>query len=66
VKQFAKIVAAVVVGILIAFFIIKEYLAFRLSSAIQQVEQEMKIQDEQDAKEAAQIRNLEFFPDDKN
>lgn len=65
-KQFAKIVAAVVVGILISFFLIKEYLAFRLSSAVQQVEQEMRIQEEQDAKEAAQIRNLEFFQNGKN
>lgn len=69
-KQFAKIVAAVVVGILIAFFLIKEYLAHKVSTAVEQAKQEIKVQEEQEAaaqqQEAAQIRNLDFFPDRKN
>lgn len=68
-KQFFKIVAAVVVGILIAFFLIKEYLAYKVSSAVQQAKQEIQVQQEQEAaiqqQEAAQIRNLDFFPDRK-
>lgn len=57
-KQFAKTVAAVVVGILIAFFLIRVYLAYKVNAVVQ----EMKWEQEQ---EAAQIRNLEFFPDRK-
>lgn len=64
-KQFAKTVAAVVVGILIAFFLIRVYLAYKVNAVVQ----EMKWEQEQEAaaqqQEAAQIRNLEFFPDRK-
>ena len=64
-KQFAKTAAAVVVGILIAFFLIRVYLAYKVNTVVQ----EMKWEQEQDAaaqqQEAAQIRNLEFFPDRK-
>ena len=43
-KQFAKTVAAVVLGILIAFFLIRVYLAYKVHSVIQ----EMNWEDNQD------------------
>lgn len=64
-RQFVRTVAAVVVGILIAFFLIRVYLAYKMNAVVQ----EMKWEEEQEAaaqqQEAAQIRNLEFFPDRK-
>lgn len=64
-RQFVRTVAAVVVGILIAFFLIRVYLAYKVNAVVQ----EMKWEEEQEAaaqqQEAAQIRNLEFFPDRK-
>ena len=43
-KQFAKTVAAVVLGILIAFFIIRVYLAYKVNAVVR----EMKWEDNQD------------------
>lgn len=43
-KQFAKTVVAVVLGILIAFFLIRVYLAYKVNSVIQ----EMNWEDNQD------------------
>lgn len=64
-KQFAKTVAAVVLGILVAFFLIRVYLTYKVNAVVR----EMKWEEEQEAadqqQEAAQIRNLEFFPDRK-
>ncbi len=64
-RQFVRTVAAVVVGILVAFFLIRVYLAYKVNAVVQ----EMKWEEEQEAaaqqQEAAQIRNLEFFPDRK-
>lgn len=36
-RQFAKTVAAVVVGILISFFLIRVYLAYKVNSVIQEM-----------------------------
>lgn len=43
-KQFVKFVAAVVVGVLIAAFIIKEYTAYKIHSALNEVSKEMDAQ----------------------
>lgn len=62
-RQFVRTVAAVVVVILIAFSLVRVYLAYKVNAVVQ----EMKWEEEQEAaaqqQEAAQIRNLEFFPD---
>lgn len=58
-SQFIKFVAAVVVGVLIAAFIIKEYTAYRINSALDAVSKEMEAQRAIEAQKEKEAQELE-------
>jgi hypothetical protein len=41
-NQFLKTVAAIAIGVIIAFFVIKEYMAYRFAAAMEHAAEEME------------------------